>query len=240
MSAPLPAVPGTFQEAIAWAKALGAVLPAEFYDALQAEARGKAFTVSGLAGLSQIQQTLDSLNTAIEVGESFENWQARFGAQLGIPHAETVFRNFMQSAYNAGRWRQFERNKGALPYLQFVAIDDGRTTEVCRKLNGTIKPVGDPFWRGRHNPPCHHNCRSTLRALSPAQARRMGLDRPTPDISAPAGWGHKPIGEDMAAGLVAAIAQKSKDMPPSWRSAIAAFFASGWSAIATWIGRAFG
>lgn len=158
MTAPLPAVPGTFEEAIAWAKSRGAVLPAEFYGALQEESRGKAFTVSGLAGLTQIQQTLDSLNTALQMGESFESWQERFGPEVDLPgpHLEVVFRNFMQTAYNAGRWAQFERNKAALPYVQFVAIDDGRTTPICRSLNRTIRPVGDAFWRG-HSPPCHHN-----------------------------------------------------------------------------------
>ena len=214
------------------------MLPEEFYGAVQAEARGKAFTVTGLAGLSQIQQTLDSLNTAIEMGESFESWQERFGAQLDIPHAKTVFRNFMPTASTAGRWRQIYRDKVALPYLQFVAVDDGRTTEMCRKLNGAVRPVDDPFWRGR-SPPCHHGCRSTLRAVSAQQAQRLGLDRPAPEARAAGGWGHKPSGEDAAAGLVQAIADQARLLPRSWLSAISAFFVGGWSAVASWIGRVF-
>jgi SPP1 gp7 family putative phage head morphogenesis protein len=241
MSAPLPAVPGTFDEAIAWAKSRGVVLPAEFYGALQEESRGKAFTVSGLAGLTQIQQTLDSLNTALQMGESFESWQERFGPEVDLPgpHLEVVFRNFMQTAYNAGRWAQFERNKAALPYVQFVAIDDGRTTPICRSLNRTIRPVGDAFWRG-HSPPCHHSCRSTLRAVSAAQAQRYGgITQEAPTEPVPEGWGHKPTGQDAAAGLVQAIANKSHQLPRAWLSVLASFFVGGWSAIATWIGRVF-
>lgn len=236
-----PAIPGTFEEAIAWAKARGAVLPEEFYSALRDEAKGRAFTVSGLAGLEQIQRTLASLNTALEVGESFENWRERFGPEVELPgaHLETVFRNFMQTAYNAGRWAQIRRNAGARPYVQFVAIDDGRTTDVCRQHNGIVRAVDDPFWKGKHCPPLHHNCRSRLRSLSAEQAAKIGR-APAPTETPPPGWGHNPAGEDAAAGLAQAIADKSRQLPRPWLSVLAAFFVGGWAAVGAWIGRVFG
>lgn len=64
----------------------------------------------------------------------------------------------------AGKWVQIEASKETLPLLQFDAVIDNRTTEICRPLDGTILPVDHPFWR-RFYPPNHYNCRSTVRQL---------------------------------------------------------------------------
>ena len=107
-------LPVDFQEAIAWAKSRGITLPEDFYKQLQENSKNGAFTVSGLAGLSQIQSTLDSLNVALKNGETFADWQKRAGDIIGglsDSHAETIFRNFVQQAYNTGRWTQFEKQR---------------------------------------------------------------------------------------------------------------------------------
>jgi SPP1 gp7 family putative phage head morphogenesis protein len=65
----------------------------------------------------------------------------------------------------AGKWVDIIRNKETLPLLQFEAVIDGRTTELCAGLNGTILPVGHAFWN-RFYPPNHFNCRSTVRQLA--------------------------------------------------------------------------
>lgn len=246
MSAPELAIPGTFAEAVEWAKARGVVLPAEFYGAIADEAKGKAFTVSGLAGLAQIQTAMDSLTTALEMGETFDSWQSRMAdtLELSMPHMETVFRNFVQQAYNAGRWKQFEKNAGNRPYLMFSAINDSRTTEVCRQRNGIIRRVDDPFWR-RNSPQCHHNCRSTLIALTESQAKARskgdkGLNQDNPIDPVIGGWGYKPSGEDIAAGLVTAIADAAAKAPASWLGTLLGFFAGGWASIVGWISKIFG
>lgn len=241
-----PGLPADFAEAIEWAKRRGVVLPDEFYAALEEHARGGSFTVSGLAGLDQIQAALDSLNQALESGETFEQWQARVGPLLGgLPdgRTETIFRNFMQQAYNAGRWKQFEQNKTALPYLMFSAVMDDRTTTVCRARNGIIRPVDDAFW-ATNSPQLHHRCRSVLIALSPAQANARsrngnGLAKPEPPDRPEPGWGYRPSGEEVAAGLAAAIAAAAKNAPVGWLAAIIAFFTSGWRLLVEWLGRWF-
>jgi SPP1 gp7 family putative phage head morphogenesis protein len=245
MAALTPSVPGTFEEALAWAKARNVVLPEEFYGALQDTAKGRAFTVSGLQGLDQIQRTLDSLTGALESGETFDSWKKRIGPDLALPdpNMETVFRNFMQNAYNSGRWEQFDSNKENRPYLMFSAINDSRTTDICRHRNGMIRPVDDPFW-SRSSPPCHHRCRSVLLSLSESQARarspgNAGLNKPTPSDKPADGWGYKPTGDDVAAGLVTALADKAQNLPSSWLAALLQFFVGGWGAIASWIKRMF-
>ena len=159
MAISLP-LPGTFDEAISWAKARGVVLPDDFYNTVATDARGRAFTVSYLTSLAQIQVTLDSLTESLAQGETFEQWKERAGETVGTltdAHMETVFRNFHQNAYNAGRWKQFEANKDSFPYLMFSAINDARTTDICRHRNGIIRRADDPFWQ-RNSPQMHHNC----------------------------------------------------------------------------------
>lgn len=149
-----------FDEALDYAKKRKIVLPQEFYDPKNKDRRGELMTVSNLAGLSQIQAVTDDLMKALENGETFEDWQQRALATdgvVGLPpgRTETVFRNYMQTAYNGGRWSQFERNKKEVPYLMFSAINDARTTDICRYRNGIIRPVDDDFWKS-NSPMLHH------------------------------------------------------------------------------------
>jgi len=77
---------------------------------------------------------------------------------------ETVYRTNIQTSYNVGRALGFEATKPLA--LEFVGLEDGRQTDICRKLSEAriIRPYGDPFW-DTHTPPLHFNCRSTLRAI---------------------------------------------------------------------------
>ena len=237
-------LPVDFQEAIAWAKSRGITLPEDFYKQLQENSKNGAFTVSGLAGLSQIQSTLDSLNVALKNGETFADWQKKAGDIIGglsDSHAETIFRNFIQQAYNTGRWTQFEKNKDNRPYLMFSAVNDNRTTDICRHRNGIIRPVDDKWW-ATNSPQLHHKCRSTLISLTASQATARsgsdtGLNQSNPTDSPSQGWGHKPTGDDVAAGLAAAIANSAQKAPAGWLESIIGFFSFGWNALMDWLSK---
>lgn len=68
------------------------------------------------------------------------------------------------SAQMARKWSEIKRNKESLPLLRFNAVLDGGTTQLCRSLDGVIKPVNDPFWR-LYYPPNHFRCRSIVDQL---------------------------------------------------------------------------
>lgn len=61
----------------------------------------------------------------------------------------------------ASKWVNIQKNASTLPLLRFEAIIDAQTTELCASLDGTMLPVGHPFW-SRFYPPNHFNCRSTV------------------------------------------------------------------------------
>jgi uncharacterized protein with gpF-like domain len=45
--------------------------------------------------------------------------------------------------------------------FHYSAIRDGRTSKLCRGLDGTVLPAADPFWQ-QWTPPNHFNCRSCV------------------------------------------------------------------------------
>lgn len=81
--------------------------------------------------------------------------------------------NYLNAEYNhaitssqmASQWQEFERNKADLPYLEFDATLDNRTTDVCIALDGTRLPVDDEFW-DIHALPLHWNERSIIRQVA--------------------------------------------------------------------------
>lgn len=77
-------------------------------------------------------------------------------------HAE--YKQAVAAAQMDSKWQQIEDSKDILPMLEFDAVMDDRTTDICRSLDGTRKPVDDPFWNTWY-PPNHWGCRSTVRQL---------------------------------------------------------------------------
>jgi SPP1 gp7 family putative phage head morphogenesis protein len=170
-------------------------LPEVFY-ALEDEKRSQAFTVSGLAKLDQIQRVADELARHVADGGTLRDFQKWAESQdWGLPRhrLETIFRNAVQTAYNAGHWRSFEEMKATRPYLMYDAINDSRTRPSHLALDGTIRPVDDQFWE-THSPPLGHRCRCTLKSLSADQARERGgvTQNPPAEGVADDGWGAKP------------------------------------------------
>ncbi len=96
---------------------------------------------------------------------------------------ETVYRTNVSSAYNAGKYDQQTSNT-RVKYLQYVAVGDDRTTDICLELDGTILPADDAFW-DMYYPPNHFNCRSLVIAISKAKAKLRNIKTTgTPGISA--------------------------------------------------------
>ena len=71
-------------------------------------------------------------------------------------NAVAVARTAVQEVSSASRNLLWERNKDIIVGYKFVATLDGRTSQVCRSLDGREFPLG----KGP-KPPIHINCRST-------------------------------------------------------------------------------
>lgn len=163
----------------------------------------RAFTVAGVAQLDLVTQVWEALDTAMVKGETLEDFRkaveekltAAWGAKDSY-RVETIFRTNLQHAYSRGRWEQQNDPavKAVRPYWEFSAVMDLRTSEICRPLNGTVRPADDGFWSW-HNPPLHHSCRSTIISLTEEQAKARGITPEPPDSTPADGFGGAP-GED--------------------------------------------
>jgi SPP1 gp7 family putative phage head morphogenesis protein len=83
-----------------------------------------------------------------------------------LGNARTVSNNWTYTEQNtAGKiansieeWDSIEKTKDLFPLLKYSAILDERTRQDHRALDGTVRPVDDPFWDS-FMPPNGYNCR---------------------------------------------------------------------------------
>lgn len=169
---------------------------------LDAQARSQAFTVAGCAKLDVLKDIREACAQALKEGKT-QDWfvkhlepklrekgwwgkapvvDPRTGeerrVQLGSPaRLRLIYRQNMQSAFMAGRYKQMLENADARPWWQYVAILDGKTRPSHRILNGRTFRYDDPFW-GSHYPPNGFNCRCRVRALSDS---RMDAEQVQPE-----------------------------------------------------------
>lgn len=185
------------EEAIAWAEARGVELPQDYYGELSAEARRSSFSVTGMAQIDQLQRVLDSLTEATKAGQTMRQWRESQGEELyRLPkhRQELIFRNAVQTNYGAGREEQQARNSSSRPYLMWDAINDSRTRNSHRAMDGFIAPIDSPVWRVWRCP-AGHNCRCSRIALTQAQAERRGYRagaQPPEDAVPDAAWAGDP------------------------------------------------
>lgn len=66
------------------------------------------------------------------------------------------------SAQAASKWVTIEEDANELPILEFDAVMDGHTTEICRNFNGIRLPLTDIFW-DQYYIPNHYGERSVIR-----------------------------------------------------------------------------
>lgn len=71
---------------------------------------------------------------------------------------ETEYHQTVANANMAEKWKRFERNVALYPNLKLVSVKDARVRPEHKSLDGTIRPLNDPFW-DKHTPPLDWGCR---------------------------------------------------------------------------------
>jgi SPP1 gp7 family putative phage head morphogenesis protein len=181
-----------FADAIraAEARAPRTVLPEEYYSDAMDDARRTAWTVSGLAGLGQIRDVLDSLTAAQRQGIGFSAWARDAQTQswrLDRNRLELIFRMQAQTSYSAGHWRRFDENVDTRPFLMYSAVNDERTRPAHRAMSGYIARKDDAVWQ-EWTPPVGFNCRCSLLDLTTEQAQARGFPTARPDVQPDPGF----------------------------------------------------
>jgi len=78
---------------------------------------------------------------------------------------QTEYDTAIGQAQAARKWTEIEKNADILPLLEYSAVLDKRTSDICKPLDGIIAPVGDPIWK-KVAPLNHFNCRCLLLPIS--------------------------------------------------------------------------
>jgi SPP1 gp7 family putative phage head morphogenesis protein len=78
---------------------------------------------------------------------------------------QTEYDTAIGQAQAARKWVEIEQNADLFPLLEYSAVLDRRTSDICRPLDGIIAPVGDPIWK-KVAPLNHFNCRCLLLPIS--------------------------------------------------------------------------
>tara|TARA_Y100000310_G_scaffold72045_1_gene68039 strand:+ start:20070 stop:22451 length:2382 start_codon:yes stop_codon:yes gene_type:complete len=110
--------------------------------------------------IEQLQEVLPTLVGKIdeETGQIDQNERSRL---------ETIVRTNVLDAFNQARMSVFTDPDldNFVEALQFSAILDSRTTEICRRYDGRIFSLDDQIWKALQ-PPLHFSCRSVLIAIT--------------------------------------------------------------------------
>lgn len=184
-------------EAIRFFRAKGFAFSFAWQDVWQEE-HARAFTVAKAMTRDLLETIRAAVDRAISEGETLETfrkdlrpkleaagWWGRKRmidpltaraktVQLGSPRRlKTIFDVNLRTAYAAGRWERFERQKAAMPFLEYKSVLDGRERPEHHAWSGTILPIDDPWW-DTHYPPCDWGCRCSARSYSAKMLERRG------------------------------------------------------------------
>lgn len=116
----------------------------------------------------QWQRSLDGAVTsvlvnALQTGASIQDTIRALGRvfpTFSKARLENIARTESVAAYNQGRLASFRDNPFVFA-VQFSAVLDNRTTDICRDRDGLILGLTDPRLEA-NIPPLHFQCRSTL------------------------------------------------------------------------------
>jgi SPP1 gp7 family putative phage head morphogenesis protein len=109
--------------------------------------------------------------------------------QLTPSYLATLVRTNTLEAFNEARYALFtDPDLGQfVRALEYSAILDDRTTEICRALDGNVWAADNPIWDS-HRPPNHYNCRSIVIAIT-AVDDWDGRESMPPAVGPQAGFG---------------------------------------------------
>jgi SPP1 gp7 family putative phage head morphogenesis protein len=163
------------------------------------DAHSKAFTVAKAMKLDLLKDIRAMLDKAVADGITLDQFKKELKPRLqakgwwgkkqtvneetgevteymaGSPRRlKTIYQTNLHTAYAAGRYKGQMDAAGDLPYIQYIAVMDGRTTDTCRDMHGMVFRADDPIWNSLY-PPNHWGCRARTRSLSEQMVKREGL-----------------------------------------------------------------
>jgi len=165
-----------------------ALMTDEAFEEDAAANHAKSFMLAGVADLDVIDHVFRELDKSIATGTDFREFKASckeslenaWGGTVANPgwRLETIFRTNIQSAYQAGRYKEAREGQADRPYGFFSFVDDDRQSDICGDLadqfEGKAIALDDPIWN-KVWPPNHYNERTDVVTLTEGEALEQGV-----------------------------------------------------------------
>jgi len=185
------------EDAISYLEKKGFKVGWDWHETLD-NAHSKAFTVAKVARMDLLQDIRQSLITAMQQGQSLEQWKASITptlqdkgwwgkkvvvnpegreqeVQLGSPRRlRIIYHTNMQSAFAAGRYKAMLAGAETRPYWEYRHITINNPRKEHKAWDGRILRYDDPFWSVAYPPSkfgC--NCRVTARSAREVEGKEI-------------------------------------------------------------------
>jgi SPP1 gp7 family putative phage head morphogenesis protein len=162
------------------------IVTPEAIRAMAPELRGRAFTIAGLDGFADVMQNVRDRIAELPLGADWNAIKADVADNISPfmvdsaadpevqarqfaaaeSKAELLLRVHGFQAYQAAQWSTMTDNADALPYWQYLTMEDDAVRPSHAALHGLVLPADSPFWE-THFPPWEWGCRCQVVPLSP-------------------------------------------------------------------------
>lgn len=118
-----------------------------------------------------VRKIRNTMNSAIQNNLNVQNWTQLVADAMGVNiskaqgfksafnRIQALTRTYAMTAANEGALKLYTANSNLVEGIEWLASNDGRVCNICRRLNGMVWLVGDSDMQ---RPPAHVNCRCTV------------------------------------------------------------------------------
>lgn len=109
---------------------------------------------------------LKTIKDSVDNNESFDEIKAKIATiynEAETYRTERIARTEVSTALNQGSIEAYKQ--AGVESLEWVAVEDDRTSEECMLNDGEIRKIGESYPAGESQPPQHINCRCTTVAV---------------------------------------------------------------------------
>jgi len=175
------------------------ILTDKEFEKLDAWSRRQALTAARMSEDAIANTLKPALEKALEEGSTIKQFQKTVReVVISDAHAENIFRTNVSTSFVSGNMEaaRTDHGKAAIPAMEFMAVLDDRTTDICASRNGQIYR-SDDVEKMDIVPPLHYMCRSDL--IPVFEDEWDGNAAGTPKVKSMEGFGRwKPILKEAA------------------------------------------
>lgn len=162
------------------------VVSRQVFNGLLPELKARAFTITGVEGANVLQGIRDRI-ADLPAGHHWDDVKRDIAndispfmidpaapaeerdAQINAANrrAELLLRTHGFQAYQSAQYKVMDRQRDALPFWQYLTMEDERVRPEHAALDKIVLPQDHPFWQG-HFPPWDWGCRCQVVPISQA------------------------------------------------------------------------